>query len=156
MLTRLRHRAVGRRDHEDRAVHLRRTRDHALHVVGVPGAVDVRVVATLGLVLDVRDGDRDTALLLLGRLVDVVERELRVQRRVLVVQDLRDRRRQRRLAVVDVTDGADGDVRHSPLEYRGCSKRTLVGRSSGYRHSGILRRPRRSNRRRQCGTCSPQ
>jgi hypothetical protein len=42
----------------------------------VTGAVDVRVVTTLGLVLDVRDGDRDTALLLLGRLVDVVEREL--------------------------------------------------------------------------------
>ena len=116
VLTRLRHRAVGGRDDEDRAVHLRRPRDHVLDVVGVPGAVDVRVVALLGLVLDVRDRDRDAALLLLRRLVDVVEREHRVQRGELVVQDLRDRSRQRRLAVVDVTDGADVDVRLGPLE----------------------------------------
>ena len=35
-----------------------------------------------------------------------------------VVQDLRDRSRQRRLTVVDVTDGADVDVRLGPLELR--------------------------------------
>jgi hypothetical protein len=116
VLTGLRHRAVGSRDDEDRAVHLGRAGDHVLHVVGVPGAVDVRVVALLGLVLDVGDRDRDAALLLLGRLVDVVEREHRVQRGELVVQDLRDRSRQRRLAVVDVTDRADVDVRLGPLE----------------------------------------
>jgi hypothetical protein len=39
----------------------------------VPGAVDVRVVAVLRLVLDVRDGDRDATRLLLRRLVDLVE-----------------------------------------------------------------------------------
>ena len=33
--------------HQDRAVHLRRTGDHVLDVVGVPRAVDVRVVAVL-------------------------------------------------------------------------------------------------------------
>ena len=71
--------AVGRRDHEDRAVHLRRTGDHVLDVVGVPGAVDVRVVPLLGLVLDVRDRDRDAASLLLGRLVDLVERRRLVE-----------------------------------------------------------------------------
>ena len=69
----LRHRAVGGGDHEDRAVHLGRTGDHVLDVVGVTGAVDVRVVTRLGLVLDVRDRDGDTALPLLGRLVDLVE-----------------------------------------------------------------------------------
>ena len=47
VLARLRHRAVGGRHDQDRAVHLRRTRDHVLHVVGVAGAVDVRVVAVL-------------------------------------------------------------------------------------------------------------
>src|SRR5690606_26591892 len=51
----LRHRAVGRGDHEDGAVHLGGTGDQVLHVVGVTGAVDVRVVALLRLVLDVRD-----------------------------------------------------------------------------------------------------
>jgi hypothetical protein len=38
--------------------------------------------------------------------------------RVLVVQHLGDRSGQRRLAVVDVTDGADVDVRLGPLELR--------------------------------------
>ena len=45
VLARLRHRTVHRRHHQDRAVHLRRARDHVLHVVGMPGAVHVRVVA---------------------------------------------------------------------------------------------------------------
>jgi uncharacterized membrane protein (DUF4010 family) len=44
VLARLRHRAVGRRHHQDRAVHLRRAGDHVLDVVGVARAVDVRVV----------------------------------------------------------------------------------------------------------------
>ena len=74
VLTRLGHRAVGGGDHEDRAVHLRRTGDHVLDVVGVAGTVDVRVVAVGRLVLDVRDGDRDAARLLFRRLVDLVER----------------------------------------------------------------------------------
>ena len=77
VLTRLRHRAVGGGDHEDRAVHLGRAGDHVLDVVGVTRAVDVRVVARLGLVLDVRDRDRDAALTLLGSLVDLVERPKR-------------------------------------------------------------------------------
>jgi hypothetical protein len=118
VLTGLRHRAVGRRDHQDRAVHLRRTGDHVLDVVGVTGAVHVRVVPLLRLVLDVRDRDRDAALPLLGSLVDHVEGRGLVQGRVLVVQHLGDRCGQRRLAVVDVTDRADVDVRLSPLELR--------------------------------------
>src|SRR5215218_4734339 len=116
VLLRLRHGAVGRGDDQDGAVHLRRTGDHVLDVVGVPGAVDVRVVPSLGLVLDVRDRDRDATSLLLGRLVDLVERRRLVEVRVLVVQDLGDRRGQRRLPMVDVPDGADVDVRLGPLE----------------------------------------
>ncbi len=70
VLAGLRHRAVGRRDDEDRAVHLGGARDHVLDVVGVPRAVDVGVVAVLRLVLDVRGVDRDPALALLGSGVD--------------------------------------------------------------------------------------
>ena len=40
-------------DTTDRTVHLGSARDHVLHVVGVTGTVDVRVVALVGLVLDV-------------------------------------------------------------------------------------------------------
>jgi hypothetical protein len=66
VLARLGHRAVGGRHHQDGAVHLGGTGDHVLHVVGVAGAVDVRVVARLGLVLDVRGVDRDAARLFFG------------------------------------------------------------------------------------------
>ena len=114
----LRHRAVGGGDHQDRAVHLRGTGDHVLDVVRVTGAVDVGVVTRLGLVLDVRDRDGDTALTLLRSLVDLVEGRGLVQVRVRVVQHLGDRRGKSRLTVVDVTDGADVDVRLSPLELR--------------------------------------
>ena len=55
------------------AVHLGGAGDHVLDVVGVTGAVDVRVVALVGLVLDVGDGDGDAALALLGSVVDRVE-----------------------------------------------------------------------------------
>src|SRR4029079_6724244 len=118
VLTRLRHRTVGGGDHEDRTVHLGRAGDHVLDVVRVTRAVDVGVVTRLGLVLDVRDRDGDAALTLLGSLVDLVERGERVQVRVLFVQDLGDGSGQRRLAVDDVTDRADVDVRLGPLELR--------------------------------------
>ena len=120
VLTSLGHRAVGGGDHEDGAVHLGSTSDHVLDVVSVTGAVNVSVVTILGLVLDVSDRDRDAALTLLGSLVDLVERRLLVQLRVLVVQHLGDRRGEGRLAVVDVSDGADVAVRLGPLELGLC------------------------------------
>src|SRR5690606_29025950 len=73
-------------------------------VVRVARAVDVRVVARRALVLHVRGRDRDAAGLLLRRTVDrVVGMELAAET---LRTDLRQRRRQRRLAVVHVTDRA--------------------------------------------------
>ena len=116
VLAGLRHRAVGGGDDEDRAVHLRGAGDHVLDVVGVPRAVDVRVVAVLRLVLDVRGVDRDPALALLGSVVDRREVARDACCRALLGEHLRDRRGQGRLAVVDVTDRADVDVRLRALE----------------------------------------
>ena len=116
VLAGLRHRAVGGGDHQDGPVHLRGARDHVLDVVRVTRAVHVRVVPLVGLVLDVGDRDGDAALLLLLRVVDLIEGGERVDGRHLVVQHLGDRRGQSRLAVVDVPDSADVDVRLSPLE----------------------------------------
>ena len=115
VLAGLRHRAVGGRHDQDRAVHLRGAGDHVLHVVGVAGAVDVRVVAVLGLVLDVRRRDRDAARLLFRRLVDlVVGREGRAAG---LGQNLGDRGRQRRLAMIDVADRADVAMRLVAIEF---------------------------------------
>ena len=44
VLAGLRHRAVGRRDQQDRAVHLGRAGDHVLDIIGVARAVDMGVV----------------------------------------------------------------------------------------------------------------
>jgi hypothetical protein len=117
VLTRLSHRAVGGGDHEDRAVHLSSTGDHVLDVVGVAGGVNVSVVALGGLVLDVRDVDGNSTLALFRRRVDGSEVALHVGvRRELVSKHLRDRCGERGLAVVNVTDGSDVDVRLGPLE----------------------------------------
>ena len=114
VLAGLGHGPVGGGDHEDGAVHLGGPGDHVLDVVGVAGAVDVGVVAGVGLVLDVGDGDGDAALALLGRVVDGVEGA--VLGLALEGEVLGDGRGQARLAVVDVTDGADVDVGLVALE----------------------------------------
>ena len=118
VLTGLRHRAVGGGNHQDRAVHLGGTGDHVLDVVRVARSVDVGIVPLLRLVLHVGDVDRDTALTLLRSVVDLVEGPRLVQGRELVMQDFGDRRGQGGLAVVNVTDGPDVDVRLRPLELR--------------------------------------
>ncbi len=115
VLAGLGHRPVGRGDDEDRAVHLGGSGDHVLDVVGVARAVDVGVVAGVGLVLDVGDRDRDPALALLGRVVDRVEGAV-LGPATFEVEVLRDRRGQARLAVVDVADRADVHVRLGTLE----------------------------------------
>ncbi len=58
-------------DHnEDGAVHLGGARDHVLHVVGVSGAIDVRVVTTPVSYSTWRSVDRDAALFFFGSRVD--------------------------------------------------------------------------------------
>src|SRR5213594_4391307 len=117
VLPRLRHRPVVRRHHQNRPVHLRRPRDHVLDVVGVPRTVDVRVVPLRRLVLHVRHRNRDPPLPLLRRVVDRPKLPHRHPAE-LRVQHLRDRRRQRRLPVVDVPDRPNVHVRLRPLVLR--------------------------------------
>src|SRR5690606_31504703 len=81
-----------------------------LHIVGVAGAVDVRVVTVLRLVLDVSRRDRDAARLLLRSGVNlVISTEL--------AEKLRDRRRQGRLAMVNVTNRANVHMRLITLKF---------------------------------------
>ena len=111
MLTRLRHRAICSGDDEDRAIHLSSAGDHVLDIVSMARAVNVRVVALLRLVLNVSRVDRDTALALLRSLIDisiVFERSFATRS---LGENLRDCSRQRRLAMVNVTDGADVNMR---------------------------------------------
>ena len=92
VLTSLGHRTVGGRHHEDRTVNLGSTGDHVLDVVGVARHVDMGIVPILGLVLDVAYVDRDTALTLLGSLIDVLELGELSGVGITIRQDLGDRR----------------------------------------------------------------
>jgi hypothetical protein len=67
------------------------------------------------LVFDVGNRDRDTSLALLGRLIDLIEgRKLgKFFRR----QDLGDRRSQGGLAMVDMSDRADIEMRLGSLKF---------------------------------------
>ena len=75
----------------------------------------MRVVPVFGLVLHVRDVDRDTALLLLGRIVDRVKRPK--FRSAFKLAVFRDRRCQRRLPVVDVSHRPYVQMRLCPLKF---------------------------------------
>src|SRR6266850_3226933 len=132
VLPRLRHRTVRRTHYQNRPVHLRRTRDHVLHVVRVTRAIHVRVVTRLRLVLHVRRRDRDPPLPLLRSLVDLIELHLLSQ--LLRRLASRDRRRQRRLPVIHVADRPHVHVRLRArqllLGHRSCiSLSETVGRS---------------------------
>ena len=113
MLAGLRHRAVGCRANQDRAVHLRCTGDHVLDVVGVAGAVDVGIMAGRRLIFDVRRRNGDAASLFFRSRVDLVIG-------LVLAEVLRDRGRQRRLAMVNVTDRANVDVRLVALKLALC------------------------------------
>src|ERR1035437_852186 len=80
------------------------------------GAVDVRVMPVRRLVLDVRRGNGDAARLLFRSVVDRIERPEN-DLRVVLLQDLSDGRRQRRLAMVDVTNRPYVAVRLCPLKF---------------------------------------
>ena len=116
VLAGLGHRAVGSGDNEDSAVHLGSTGNHVLDVVGVAGAVNVSVVTSGGLVLNVGNGDRNAALALLGSLVDVLEGGEVGLAALGLRQSLGDGSGQGRLTVVNVTDGADVNMRLSALK----------------------------------------
>src|SRR5207248_10071878 len=78
-------------------------------------AIDVRIMARRGLIFDVSGRNGDSALALFRSLVDI--RIIDIGRAAGLGEHLGDRRGQRRLAMVDVTDGPDVAVRLIPLEF---------------------------------------
>ena len=120
VLAGLGHRTVGGRHDQDRPVHLGGARDLVLHVVRVTWAIHVGVVPILGLVLHVGGGDRQDlrrippAFLLRG-LGHLVVRLVLCQPLLRLHQ--RHRRRESRLAVINVTDRPHIDVWFSSFKY---------------------------------------
>ena len=115
MLTGLGHGTIGSSNDQNSAVHLSSTSDHVLNVVSMARAVNVSVVTSIGLVLDVSGVDRNTTSALLGSLIDVgIVHEVCV---ALQCQILGDSGGQSGLAVVNVTDGADVNMRLRTVKF---------------------------------------
>ena len=119
MLFGLRHGPVGGRHHQNRAIHLRRSSDHVLDVVGVPRTIHMRVVPVGGLILHVRGGDGDAPLPLFRRIVNRIKRA-ELDLGVVLGQHLGDGRRQRGLPVVNVTDRPYVHVRFAAVKFFLC------------------------------------
>ena len=115
MLTGLRHRAVSRSNNQDCAVHLRSTGDHVFHVVGVPWAVNVRVVTSRGIVLNVRGVDGDTTCFFFRCVIDLVE-STRLATEFLS-QYVGDCSSQGSFTVVNVADSTNVNVRFFTFKF---------------------------------------
>merc|ERR1711881_780073 len=115
VLTRLRHGAVSGRTYQDRAVHLGSTGDHVLDVVSVSRAVNVCVVTHFRLVFNVRCRDGDTTLTLFRSVIDGIEFTPVAAENL--SRHAGQGRCQSRFTVVDVTDGADVDVRFGTFKF---------------------------------------
>ncbi|MNJ55103.1 hypothetical protein D3C77_505770 [compost metagenome] len=117
MLAGLRHGTVGSRADQDRAVHLGSAGDHVLHIVGVTRAVDVRVVTVRGIIFNVRGVDGDTTSLFFRRVVDLVVTLGYAATAEHFGTDAGQGCSQRGLAMVNVTDGANVEVRFVTFEF---------------------------------------
>jgi hypothetical protein len=100
-------------------IHLGCAGDHVLDVVGVAGAVDVRIVPVRRLILHVRRGDGNAALALFRSVVNRIKRT-ELDLGVVLGQHLGDRRRQRGLPVVNVTDRPYVYVRLAAIKFFLC------------------------------------
>lgn len=114
VLSGLGHLPIRSSDDNDGTVHVGGTSNHVFDVIGVARAVDVRVVAVFGGVLDVSGGNGDTTLSLLGSLVNgtIVEEV----GKALFGLTLGDGSGESGLAVIDVADGTNVNVGLSSLE----------------------------------------
>ncbi len=115
VLSGLGHDAVGSSDDEDGSIHLGSAGDHVLDVVGVTRAVDVAVMPGVGFVLDVGSVDGDASGLLFGSGIDLIITHSGGE--TLLGEGQGDGSGEGGLAVIDVTDGADVDIRLGTVEF---------------------------------------
>ncbi len=108
-------RAVSRSNNQDRAVHLRSTGDHVFNIVGVARAVYVRVVASRGVVFNVRGVDGDTTSFFFRRVIDLVECASGTT--VGFSQNGSDGSSQGSFTMVNVADSTNVDVRFCTFKF---------------------------------------
>ena len=74
MLTSLRHRTISSRNHQNRPINLRSTRNHILDVISMPRHINMRIMPTISLILNMRHINRNTTLPLLRSLINILKR----------------------------------------------------------------------------------
>ena len=115
MLPRLGHRPVRSGNNQDGTIHLGCPGDHVLHVVGVSGTINVRVVPVFGLVFDVGGRNGDSALLFFRGGIDFVV-SLDITASHFLRKDHCDRCGESGLSMVNVADRTDIHVRLGPFK----------------------------------------
>ena len=132
MLTGLRHRTISGRANQDSAIHLSSTGNHVFYIVGVTRAVNVRIVTNVRVILDVRSIDGDATCFFFRGAVDLVE--VNLGRTENLGANASQRGGQRRLTMVNVTNGADVHVRLVTFElflsHRDCPPVEVISRSN--------------------------
>ena len=114
----LSHGAVGSSYNKDSAVHLSSTGDHVLDIVSMAGAVNMSIVTGSSLILNVSGVDCNTALSLLGSLIDVsVINKLSL---ALHSESLGDSSGKSSLTMVNVTNGTNVYMGLSSFEFSFC------------------------------------
>ncbi len=117
MLPSLRSRTIRRRHHQNRPIHLGRPRNHVLDVIGMTRHIDMGIVPQRRLILDMGNLNRDPPLPLLRSLINLIKRRKRITRHPLR-QHLRNRRRQRRLPMINMTHRPHIHMRLRPRKLR--------------------------------------
>jgi hypothetical protein len=118
VLTRLWHRTVGGRNHQNRTVHLRRSRHHVLYIVGMARTIHMRIVT-----LSVSYSTCAVAIVIpRSRSSGALSMSANLPRNTTVRlgHHCRDRCRQGRLAVIHVTDRSHIHMRLGALKLFFC------------------------------------
>jgi hypothetical protein len=106
------HWAIGCGHNQNRPIHLGGAGNHVFDVVSMTRAVYVSIVTLFSFVLDMGDGDGNAALSLFGGLINLIKCDVICQ--LALCQHPGNCACQRRLAMVDMPDGADIDMRFRP------------------------------------------
>ena len=115
MLTGLGHRAIGRGNHQNRAVHLRGAGNHVLYIVGMARAVYMRIVALIRLILHVRSVDGNTSFSLFRSLINIAI--FGIGSLTLKCQHLGNRSGQSGLTMVNVANGTNVNMGFVSLKF---------------------------------------
>ena len=118
VLTSLRHRAVSSGYYQDCAVHLSSAGNHVLYIVSMARAVNVCIVTGCGFIFNVRGVDGNTTFTFFRSFIDHgVVHEFSA---AFFSQYFSDSSSQSSLAMVNVTDGADIQMRFSSFIFSFC------------------------------------